>query len=204
MHDGRRRRGRFSRRPERADAVAIGPGLGRSDGTRELVRRLLERLELPVVLDGDALWALAGHLDWVFSRDAPTVLTPHAGELGRLLGRESSWVDANRIEAVEGAADDVGAVVVLKGADSIVAAPGPRAARLRISGRRASRRAGTGDVLTGVTAAFLASGLDAQLAAAAATAACGLAAREVQDARGWAGLLARDILDGLSPVLSRG
>ena len=67
---------------KRASAVAIGPGLGRSDGTREIVRILLDRLDVPVVLDADGLWALAGHLEWVFSRDAGTVLTPHAGELG--------------------------------------------------------------------------------------------------------------------------
>ena len=68
---------------ERAGAVALGPGLGRTDGTRALVGFLLDRLDKPVVLDADGLWALAGHLDWVFSRDAPTVLTPHAGELGQ-------------------------------------------------------------------------------------------------------------------------
>jgi hydroxyethylthiazole kinase-like uncharacterized protein yjeF len=188
---------------ERAHAVAIGPGLGRSDGTRELVHRLLDRLELPVVLDGDGLWALAGHLDWVFLRDAPTVLTPHSGELGRLLGRDSAWVDANRLEAAGSAADDAGAVVVLKGADSIVARPG-RGPLVSDLGTPGLATAGTGDVLTGVVAAFLARGLDAQLAAAAGAAACGLAAREIERERGWAGMVARDVLDGLSPVLSRG
>ena len=100
---------------------------------------LLDRVERPIVLDGDALWAVTGHLEWVFTRDAPTVLTPHAGELGRLLGRESSWVDAHRLAAVGGAADDVGAVVLLKGADTLVAAPGPRRARLRPRYARRSR-----------------------------------------------------------------
>ena len=83
---------------ERAGAVALGPGLGRTDGTIALVERLLEQLEKPVVLDADGLWALTGHLEWVFSRDAPTVLTPHAGELARLLGRSSAWVSANRLD----------------------------------------------------------------------------------------------------------
>jgi NAD(P)H-hydrate epimerase len=187
---------------ERADAVAIGPGLGRSDGTRELVSRLLDRVELPVVLDGDGLWALAGHLEWVFSRDAPTVLTPHAGELGRLLERDSAWVDANRLEAVEGAADDVGAVVLLKGADTIVAAPGkgPLVCDL---GNPGLASAGTGDVLTGIVGALLAKGMDARRAAAAGAALGGVAAREAARTRGEAGLVARDVIEALSPVLSR-
>ena len=103
---------------EKADAVAIGPGLGRSDGTVELVRILLERLELPVVLDADALWELEP-----FARAAPTVLTPHSGELARLLGTDSREVDAHRLDAVRRAASRFGAVVLLKGADTLVASP---------------------------------------------------------------------------------
>ena len=109
---------------ERAGAIALGPGLGRTGGTRALVGFLLDRLDKPMVVDADALWALAGNLDWVFSRDAPTVLTPHAGELARLLGRDSQWVSAHRLDAVQAGADDVGATVLLKGADTLVASPG--------------------------------------------------------------------------------
>jgi len=101
---------------DKADAVAIGPGLGRSDGTVELVRILLERLTLPVVLDADALWELEP-----FTRSAPTVLTPHAGELARLLGAESREIDAHRLASARRAASRFGAVVLLKGADTIVA-----------------------------------------------------------------------------------
>ncbi len=82
---------------EKADAVAIGPGLGRSDGTVELVRVLLERLDCPVVLDADALWELEP-----FARGASTVLTPHAGELAALLGTTSDEIDAHRLDAVRG------------------------------------------------------------------------------------------------------
>ncbi|HEX2110793.1 MAG TPA: NAD(P)H-hydrate dehydratase [Gaiellaceae bacterium] len=187
---------------ERADAVALGPGLGRSDETRALVRALLERLELPVVLDGDALWALAGSPEWVFSRDAATVLTPHSGELSRLLGKESAWVDANRLDAVQEATDDVGAVVLLKGADTLVAAPG-RGVLVCDLGNPGLASAGTGDVLTGIVAAFLAKGMDPQRAAAAAAAAGGAAAGEAAKRHGWAGMIARDVIEALSPVLSR-
>ena len=186
---------------KRAGAIALGPGLGRTDGTRALVGFLLDRLDKPVVLDADGLWALAGHLDWVFSRDAPTVLTPHAGELGRLLGRPSAWVGANRLDAVQAGADDTGAVVLLKGVDTLVAAPGrnPVVADL---GNAGLATAGSGDVLTGVVGAFLAKGLEGSVAATAAAAACGVASQLAAERHGTAGMIARDVIESLSPALS--
>jgi ADP-dependent NAD(P)H-hydrate dehydratase / NAD(P)H-hydrate epimerase len=186
---------------ERAGAIALGPGLGRTDATRALVGFLLDRLDKPVVVDADALWALAGNLDWVFSREAPTVLTPHAGELGRLLGRESKWVGAHRLDAVQAGADDVGATVLLKGADTLVASPG-RGVLVCDLGNPGLASAGTGDVLTGVIAAFLAKGMDPSLAAAAGAAAGGIAAGLAAEARGFAGLVASDVVEALSPTLS--
>ena len=187
---------------ERAGAVALGPGLGRTEAARALVGHLLDRLDKPVVLDADGLWALVGHLDWVFSRDAPTVLTPHAGELGRLVGRPSSWVDARRLDAVQSGADDTGAVVLLKGADTLVAAPG-RGPVVVDLGNAGLATAGSGDVLTGVAAAFLAKGMDGALAAAAATAACGTASQLAAERHGQAGMIASDVVEALSPALSR-
>ncbi|MGH3022148.1 MAG: NAD(P)H-hydrate dehydratase [Gaiellaceae bacterium] len=187
---------------ERAGAVALGPGLGRTEGTRALAGYLLDRLDKPAVVDADGLWALTGHLEWVFSRDAPTVLTPHAGELGRLLGRPSAWVDANRLDAVQAGADDAGAVVLLKGADSLVAGPG-RGPVVVDLGNAGLATAGSGDVLTGVAAAFLAKGMDGGLAAAAAAAACGVASELAAERHGEAGMIARDVVESLSPALSR-
>ncbi|MEX2102997.1 MAG: NAD(P)H-hydrate dehydratase, partial [Gaiellaceae bacterium] len=186
---------------ERADAVAIGPGLGRADSGRGLVGYLLDRLDKPVVLDADGLWALSGHLDWVFSRDAPTVLTPHAGELARLLGRDSRWVNERRLNAAQSGADDVGAVVLLKGADTLVAAPG-RGVLVCDLGNPGLATAGTGDVLTGIVAAFLAKGMEAQPAAAAAAAAGGAAAGLAAERHGAAGLIASDVVESLSLALS--
>jgi ADP-dependent NAD(P)H-hydrate dehydratase / NAD(P)H-hydrate epimerase len=186
---------------ERATAVALGPGLGRTDATRALVGYLLDRLDKPIVLDADGLWAVAGHLDWVFSRDAPTVLTPHEGELARLLGRKSEWVRARRLHAAQAGADDVGAVVLLKGADTIVAAPG-RGVLVSDLGNPGLATAGAGDVLTGIVAAFLAKGMDGRLAAAAGAAAQGVAAGLAAERHGVAGLLARDVVEGLSLALS--
>ena len=178
---------------ERADVVAVGPGLGRSPEAHALVAELLARLELPVVVDADALFALEP-----FSRGHPTVLTPHAGELARLLGRDSAWVDAHRLEAAETAAERYGAVVLLKGADTIVQAP-EGGAVVCDSGPPSLATAGTGDVLTGVVAAFLAKGLDPVTAAAAAATAHGLAAAAAPHQ---AGLVASDVIAALPFVLS--
>ena len=186
---------------ERASAVALGPGLGRTDAVRALVGYLLDRLDKPIALDADGLWAVVGHLDWIFSRQSPTVLTPHEGELARLLGRKSDWVRSRRLNAVQAGADDVGAVVLLKGADTLIAAPG-RGALVCDIGNAGLATAGAGDVLTGVVAAFLAKGMEPRLAAAAAAAAHGVAANLAAERHGSAGLLARDVVEALSPALS--
>ena len=177
---------------ERADAVALGPGLGRSPQAHTLVATLLAQLELPVVVDADALFGLESS-----SRPHPTILTPHAGELSRLLGRESAWVDAHRLEAAREGAERFGAVVLLKGAGTIVQPPGGDPV-VSDTGPPSLATAGTGDVLTGVVAAFLAKGLDPVTAAAAAATAHGLAAAVAPHQ---AGLVASDLLEELPAAL---
>jgi hydroxyethylthiazole kinase-like uncharacterized protein yjeF len=178
---------------EKADAVAIGPGLGRSEQTVGLVRLLLEQLDGPVVLDADALWELEP-----FARAAPTVLTPHSGELARLLGAEAREIDAHRLDAVRRAASLYGSVVLLKGADTIVASP-REGVLVCDYGTPALATAGSGDVLTGIVAAFLAKGLDARAAAALAAVAHGVAAEliEVQP-----GTIASDLFPALQLALA--
>jgi NAD(P)H-hydrate epimerase len=178
---------------ERAGAVAIGPGLGRSDGTRDLVRLLLERLAEPVVLDADALFALQP-----VERSAPTVLTPHAGELAQLLGASAPEVDAHRLAAVREAATRFDATVLLKGPDTLVATPG-EGVLVAAYGEPSLATAGTGDVLTGVIAAFLAKGMKPQLAAAAGAVAHGVASRLVKPS---VGLVASDLLPGIQRALA--
>jgi NAD(P)H-hydrate epimerase len=178
---------------DRADAVALGPGLGRGPGVGSLVRELLERIERPTVVDADALFGLEP-----VERSAPTVLTPHAGELARLLGESSAWVDANRLEAARRCADRYGAVVLLKGADTIVVGPGGEPI-VADAGPPSLATAGTGDVLTGVIAAFLAKGLDAGTAAAAGAIAHGRAAALVEPQ---AGLIASDVVAALPRALA--
>jgi len=176
---------------ERARALALGPGLGRSEESKALVRRLLEETDLPAVVDADALWELEP-----FLRSAPTVLTPHSGELARLLGVESAWVDAHRLEAAHRAIERFDCVVLLKGEGTIVAAPGERV--LVCPGFPSLATAGTGDVLTGVIGSFLAKGMDARLATAAAATAHSEAAAEAPQR---AGLIASDVIEMLPYVL---
>src|SRR5437588_2809168 len=178
---------------QRASALAIGPGLGRGDEARALVRRLLAELAVPAVVDADALFELEPD-DW----PAPRVLTPHTGELGRLLGEESTWVEAHRLEAVRRAVDRYGCIVLLKGADTLVASSG-EGVLVSTAGGPELATAGTGDVLTGVIAAFLAKGMDARIAAAAGAFAHGRAA---QLAPHRVGLIASDVIEALPPALS--
>src|SRR5262249_14979512 len=175
----------------RASALAIGPGLGRGDGDKALVRRLLDEVDLPAVVDADALHGLEP-----FTRSAPTVLTPHSGELGRLLGVESSWVDAHRLQALDRAVARFGCVVLLKGNRTLVGAPGE--GPIVCAGWPALATAGTGGVLTGIVGAFLAKGVDARLAAVAAATAHTHAAMVVDHT---AGVVAGDVLEALPRVL---
>jgi NAD(P)H-hydrate epimerase len=125
------------------------------------------------------------------------VLTPHAGELAQLLDTDSHWVGAHRLEAARRGAGHFGAVLLLKGPDTIVAAP-ERGVVVSDFGPPALATAGTGDVLTGVVAAFLAKGIEPQLAAAAAAVAHGRAAQLVPHT---SGLIASDLLDTLPAAL---
>jgi NAD(P)H-hydrate epimerase len=176
----------------KAGAAAIGPGLGRSDGTKAFVRGFLAEAELPVVVDGDALWELEP-AEW----PAPRVLTPHSGELARLLGEESSWVNAHRLQALSRAVDRFGCVVLLKGTGTLIGASGKRV--LVDGGHSSLATAGTGDVLTGIVGAFLAKGMEPRLATAAAATAHHWAAIATSCD---AGLIASDLLDALPSVLA--
>jgi len=175
-----------------ASSLAIGPGLGRGAEVHRLVRRALAEVALPAVVDADALFGLEPG-QW----PSPRVLTPHEGELGRLLGRDSKEIAAHRIASVREAAERFGCVVLLKGADTLVAAPG-RGLLVSSLGLPSLATAGTGDVLTGIVGAFLAKGMEPQLAAAAAAAAQQRASVEASQR---AGLVASDLIDALPRVL---
>uniref|UniRef100_UPI00356467D9 NAD(P)H-hydrate dehydratase n=1 Tax=Paraconexibacter sp. TaxID=2949640 RepID=UPI00356467D9 len=147
------------RAAQRGGAVVLGPGLGAAPTARTFARALAAVVENPLVLDADGLNAHAGRIESLASRKGPTVLTPHAGELARLLDTTSEAVGAARLAHARSAAAAAGAVVVLKGDDTLIAAPDGRVA-VSQGGAPGLATAGTGDVLSGVVAALLAKDLD--------------------------------------------
>jgi hydroxyethylthiazole kinase-like uncharacterized protein yjeF len=186
---------------ERGGALVVGPGLGRTPGAQEFARAVVRRSAVPVLLDADGLNAHAERLGDLHQAGAPLVLTPHDGELGRLLGIPSDEVKAHRLECVRRAAKDSGAIVVLKGDDTIVARPDGFAA-ISPGGTPALATAGTGDVLSGVIGALLAKAMDPFAAACAGVRmhalAGGLAAERL---RGPDGVVASDVIAALPLVL---
>ena len=185
-----------------ATAVVLGPGAGRAAGTEAMVLELLVALTTPTVVDADGLNIAAAHrLDWR-SCGQPVVLTPHPAEMGRLLGISTADVQSQRRELAISFARDTGTVVVLKGSDTVVAAPD---GRVHLSDIRvvALATAGSGDVLSGLLGSFLAQGLGAFEAAVAAVYVHAEAALAVQDRLGRAGALPRDLLEELPPSQER-
>src|SRR5262249_9989212 len=144
---------------ERADAVVLGCGLSRHPHAAALARELATRSTKPLVLDADALWALSPAVDVLVPAlrlaTAPRVLTPHLGEMQRLTGQDATDLESRRIDAARGWAQRWGAVVVLKGAPTVVAAPDGRVS-VNPTGSAALATAGTGDVLAGLIGALLA------------------------------------------------
>ena len=187
----------------RGGAIALGPGLGRSDGAFAFARALAQQAEVALVLDADALNAHAGRLGELAPRRAPTVLTPHAGELGRLLECDSAEIERERLRHVRAACEQAAAVVVLKGDDTLIAAPDGGVA-VSPGDSPALATAGTGDVLAGVIAALLSQGLDAFTAAAAGVWMHAEAGRRAALALGAAeGVIATDVIAALPAARRR-
>ncbi|HEX9968395.1 MAG TPA: NAD(P)H-hydrate dehydratase [Solirubrobacterales bacterium] len=181
---------------ERAAAGVFGPGLGRDPGSVTLAHEVLGAIEAPLVVDADGLNAFEGRLDRIAARDAATILTPHAGELGRLLGRSAAEIEARRLASAREAARTAAAIVVLKGDDTIVT-DGERVAVNALSAP-ALATAGSGDVLSGMTAALLARGLDPFAAACAAVVAHARAGRDAAARIGAAeSVIATDVIDSI-------
>ena len=143
----------------RVQAWVVGSGLGTDDAAAAMVRAVLDE-NVPVLLDADALTVLTDHKDWVRARPAPTLLTPHAGEFARLTGAGRDDVEAHRLRHVRDAARDLEALVLLKGSTTLVADPSGQV-RVNTAQTPYLGTAGSGDVLSGICGALLASGLDA-------------------------------------------
>lgn len=185
---------------ERADVLALGPGITTHPETVACVRSLLPALNIPCVLDADGLNCFAGRTDIFGLLSSPLVVTPHPGELARLTGQPTGAIQQDRVGAAERAAGEWGAVVLLKGAATVIASPEGRV-YINPTGNPGMATGGSGDVLTGVVAGLLAQGLDALRSAAAGAFLHGLAGDLAARRKGLRGLLAGDILSFLPEAL---
>jgi NAD(P)H-hydrate epimerase len=184
------------------DAVAIGPGLGLEDETRQVVRSLIEKLDKPMAVDADALTALTGHLELLGAAPRTRCLTPHPGEMARMLGVGVSEVQRDRIETARAFATRYRTHLVLKGARSVIAAPDGRVF-LNPTGNPGMASGGTGDVLTGMLGAFLARGLDAEAALQSSVYLHGSAGDIAAERVGEESLIARDVIAAIPEAFKR-
>ena len=181
---------------EKADLVVLGPGLSLAGETKQLVKELVSAIEKPLLIDGDGLTAIAGDLRLLRERPGATILTPHLGELARLTGKTLSQISGSRIAALQETARETGALLVMKGAHSLIGAPDGRVF-INLSGNPGMATAGAGDVLTGVIAALFGMGLTLEEAVRKGVFIHGLAGDLAADAKGEDGIIATDILEYL-------
>lgn len=160
---------------EAADVLAIGTGLGTSESTQEAVRTILQKITTPVVIDADALTALAGHTEILAAMQAQKVLTPHPGEMARLTGLEIAEIEADRINVAKKYAEEWQAIVVLKGAPTVIGCPNGTV-YVNSTGNSSLATGGSGDVLTGIIAGLAAQEISLQEAAICGVYLHGLAA----------------------------
>ena len=185
------------------DVIACGPGLGRTPGVAEFVRELVSRTTVPLVLDADALTVLEGDSSALAgSEDRHIIITPHPGEMARLVGRSVEEVQANRIEMALDFAVSRHVYVILKGHRTLLATPSGRVF-INPTGNAGMATGGTGDVLTGIVAAWLAQLLDAEAACRLGVYLHGAAVDLAEVREGQIGLLASDVVAHLGAALKR-
>jgi len=184
----------------RMDAVALGPGLSLDPGSLELARALIRELDRPMVVDADALSALAGHLDVLRDAAGPRALTPHPGEMARMLGKSVEAVQADRIETARAFAREHRVALALKGPHTVIAGPDGRVT-LNPTGNPGMAKGGSGDVLTGIVGALLARGVDPVAALEAGGYVHGLAGDVAARAWGEHAMIAGDIVESLPAAL---
>ncbi|MFQ6091194.1 MAG: NAD(P)H-hydrate dehydratase [bacterium] len=183
-----------------ADVLALGPGLSQNSETQELVRKVIRRVSVPTVIDADGLNALSGHLDCLTESEAELILTPHSGELSRLIERPISNIEANRVEVARQAARSFGTVLTLKGAPTVVADPSGHV-HINPTGNAGMATAGCGDVLTGLIGGMLAQGLKGIDAARAGVYLHGLAGDLAAQTKGEWGVMAEDMVEALPEAM---
>ncbi|MBN1526366.1 MAG: NAD(P)H-hydrate dehydratase [Candidatus Omnitrophica bacterium] len=185
---------------ERCNCIAIGPGISQNKETQNLVRSFTKKCDKPLVIDADGLNAFAGQIEELKQVQAPHVLTPHPGEMARLTGKDSADVQTDRKDIALNFAREYNTVLVLKGYRTIVASP-TGDCHVNETGNAGMASGGTGDVLTGIIAAFIAQGLDTFTAAVLGVYIHGLAGDIAMKDKGVLALIATDLLDKLPEAL---
>jgi NAD(P)H-hydrate epimerase len=184
---------------DNCDVLAIGPGMGRNGETEQVIKDIVAAARCPLVIDADALNALLGCTELLPQLEALAVLTPHVGEMSRLTGIPAEQINADRLAVAGKAAISWGTIVVLKGPGTIVAFPDGEAF-INTTGNAGMATGGTGDVLTGVIAGFIAQGLSSHEAALAGVYIHGLAG-DIAARKGTIGLMAGDVLQAIPEAI---
>jgi NAD(P)H-hydrate epimerase len=187
---------------ERCDCAVIGCGISQNKETQVLVRGLITKLEKPIVLDADGINAVAGHADVLKKAPAPLVLTPHSGEMARLLGKDIKEVQDNRKDIALSFAHQYNIVLVLKGHETLVARPNGEC-YVNKTGNPGMATGGTGDVLAGMIASFIGQGIEPFEAAMLGAYLHGLSGDIAVKEKGALSLTATDLLNKLPDVLKR-
>jgi hydroxyethylthiazole kinase-like uncharacterized protein yjeF len=183
------------------DVVAVGPGLGRAHGTANFVRTLFDRATTPIVVDADGLNAFAGDPDGLRGREGrDVIITPHPGEMARLVGMSADEVQASRLEIARNFAVSQHVYVILKGHRTLIATPDEKIF-INPTGNAGMATGGTGDVLTGMVAAWVAQLLDAEAACKLAVYLHGLAGDLAQAELGEIAMTAADLASRLGPAV---
>lgn len=177
----------------RASACLLGCGIGQGPAAREAVKLLLSETRVPLVLDADGINLAAGNIDVLKTARAPLILTPHPGEMARLLHTTAAGVQENRERYARSFAREYGVILVLKGAGTLVASPDGRLYR-NATGNPGMARGGSGDVLAGMIASFAAQGIDPFSAAAGAVYLHGLAGDRCAAALSQSAMLPTDLI----------
>ena len=184
------------------NAMVIGPGLGQAAQIKDIVINLIKRIRIPAIIDADGLNALAGNLNILKKAKAPLILSPHPGEMARLINKKISFVQKNRKKVAKEFVNKYNTILILKGHNTIVAARG-RGLYVNKTGNPGMATAGSGDVLSGVVGSLLAQGIDAFTTAKTAVFIHGKAGDLAAKDKGQASLIATDILAKLPNVIKK-